>query len=284
MTTRSSYVNGAGLGLRRSFMTELLTESLTLPDFFELAPENWLGMGGRYAKQLRAYSERFPMVCHGLSLSIGGTAPVDLTFLQALKQFFADHQVRCYSEHLSYTGDEGHLYDLLPIPFTEAAVNHVASRVMQVQDVLGRRIALENVSYYAAPSQEMSELEFLLAVLAKADCELLLDVNNVFVNSINHGYDPYAFIQALPTDKMAYVHMAGHFVEAEDLRVDTHGDDISSEVWALLDFTYQKFGVLPTLLERDFNIPPLADLLLEVELIRQHQAQAVETTSVLRYG
>ncbi len=284
MTNNTSHLFGAGLGLRRSFMAELLTEAHTLPDFFELAPENWLGMGGRYAKQLRAYSERFPMVCHGLSLSIGGAAPLDWAFLQALKQFLSEHQVRCYSEHLSYTGDEGHLYDLLPIPFTEAAVSHVASRVMQVQDVLGRRIALENVSYYASPSQEMSELEFLLAVLTKADCELLLDVNNVYVNSINHRYDPYAFIQALPANKMTYLHMAGHFVEAEDLRVDTHGDNVSDEVWALLDFTYQQFGVLPTLLERDFNIPPLADLLLEVELIRNHQAQTVKFTSAVGYG
>lgn len=284
MSNNTSHLQGAGLGLRRSFMTELLTEAHTLPDFFELAPENWLGMGGRYAKQLRAYSERFPIVCHGLSLSIGGTAPLDAAFLQALKKFFTEHQVRCYSEHLSYTGDEGHLYDLLPIPFTEAAVNHVASRVMQVQDILGRRIALENVSYYAAPSQEMSESEFLLAVLAKADCELLLDVNNVFVNSINHRYDPRAFITALPADKIAYLHMAGHFVEAEDLRVDTHGDNISAEVWALLDFTYQQFGVLPTLLERDFNIPPLAELLLEVELIKSHQAQVKKSISAVCDG
>ena len=179
-------LHGAGLGARRSFMSELLSKEdiLRLPDFFEVAPENWIGMGGRYAKQLRAYSERFSMVAHGLSLSVGGLKPLDADFLLALKKFINTHHIQCYSEHLSYTGDAGHLYDLLPIPFTEEAINHVAQRVMQVQDTLGQRIALENVSYYAAPCQDLNELEFLLAVLNKADCDLMLDVNNVFVNSI----------------------------------------------------------------------------------------------------
>lgn len=264
--------HGAGLGLRRSFLAALeVAEAAPLPDFLEIAPENWIGMGGRYAQDLRRISERFPLVCHGLSLSIGGPAPLDGNFLRRLKDFMALHQVRCYSEHLSYTGDEGHLYDLLPIPFTAEAVDYVASRVMQVQDLLGRRIALENVSYYAAPYHEMSELEFLLAVLEKADCELLLDVNNICVNSINHRYDANAFLDALPAERIAYVHIAGHFVEAEDLRIDTHGDDVIPEVWALLARAYRNFGVLPTLLERDFNMPPLQDLLAEVDTVRRHQ-------------
>ncbi len=252
-------LHGAGLGARRSFMSELLSkqDTLKLPDFFEVAPENWIGMGGRYAKQLRAYSERFSMVAHGLSLSIGGLKPLDADFLLALKKFINTHHIQCYSEHLSYTGDAGHLYDLLPIPFTEEAINHVAQRVMQVQDTLGQRIALENVSYYAAPCQDLNELEFLLAVLNKADCDLMLDVNNVFVNSINHRFDPYQFISALPKERIRYLHIAGHYVEAEDLRIDTHGDAICDDVWQLLAHTYQQHGVLATLLERDFNIPPL---------------------------
>ena len=269
-------LHGAGLGARRSFMSELLSkqDTLKLPDFFEVAPENWIGMGGRYAKQLRAYSERFSMVAHGLSLSIGGLKPLDADFLLALKKFINTHHIQCYSEHLSYTGDAGHLYDLLPIPFTEEAINHVAQRVMQVQDTLGQRIALENVSYYAAPCQDLNELEFLLAVLNKADCDLMLDVNNVFVNSINHRFDPYQFISALPKERMRYLHIAGHYVEAEDLRIDTHGDAICDDVWQLLAHTYQQHGVLATLLERDFNIPPLNELLAEVQQIRHYQEQA----------
>lgn len=269
---RQFAVRGAGLGLRRSFLEELLAEDeARLPDFFEIAPENWMGMGGRFARQLRDFSARFPLVCHGLSLSIGGPRPLDEVFLRELRGFLDQHQVRLYSEHLSYTTDDGHLYDLLPIPFTEAAVDHVAARVRQVQDALGRRIALENVSYYAAPGQEMSELDFLLAVLVRADCDLLLDVNNIYVNSINHGYDANAFLDALPAERVAYVHIAGHYVEAPDLRVDTHGSDVIPEVWQLLDRAYARCGVMPTLLERDFNIPPLPQLFLEVDEIRRRQ-------------
>lgn len=269
-------VQGAGLGLRRSFLGELLAaESAGLPDFLEIAPENWMGMGGRHGRDLRALAERYPLVCHGLSLSLGGARSLDEAFLRDLRAFLDLHQVRCYSEHLSYTTDEGHLYDLLPIPFTEAAVAHVAARVRQVQDRLGRRIALENVSYYVASGPEMSELDFLLGVLEQADCDLLLDVNNLYVNAINHGYDATAFLDALPAARVAYVHVAGHFVAAPDLRVDTHGSDVIPEVWDLLERAYARCGVLPTLLERDFNIPPLPCLLAEVEGIHWRQARAI---------
>lgn len=266
-------VQGAGLGLRRSFLAELAAQpAAALPDFLEVAPENWMGMGGRHARQLGEIAERFPLVCHGLSLSIGGTRALDQGFLRDLRVFLDTHRVRVYSEHLSYSTDEGHLYDLLPIPFTGEAVAHVATRVAEVQDRLGRRIALENVSYYAAPGAEMSELEFLLAVLERADCDLLLDVNNIHVNSINHGYDAVAFLDALPAARVSYVHVAGHYVEAPDLRVDSHGSAVVPEVWALLARAYANFGVRPTLLERDFNIPPLPQLLAEVDIIRRHQA------------
>lgn len=270
-------LHGAGLGLRRSFLEELVTQDFPVfPDFFEVAPENWMGMGGRYARQLRQFTERHPFVCHGLSLSIGGPAPLDMQFLKDLRVFLDQHQVRSYSEHLSYCGDEGQLYDLLPIPFTEEAVAHVVARVQQVQDMLGRRIALENVSYYAAPGAEMSELDFLLAVLEKADCDLLLDVNNIHVNSINHGYDANAFLDALPSARIAYVHIAGHYEEAPDLRVDTHGADVIPEVWALLDRAYARCGVMPTLLERDFNIPPLSELLTEMSQISLRQQKLAQ--------
>ncbi|MDO8330453.1 MAG: DUF692 domain-containing protein [Fluviicoccus sp.] len=268
-------VQGAGLGLRRSFMdSPAISDPLRQPDFFEIAPENWMGMGGRYAEQLQDFTRKHPFVCHGLSLSIGDSRPLDMNFLGSLRRFLEQHCIACYSEHLSYSGYEGHLYDLLPVPFTQEAVVHVAGRVQKVQDFLGRRIALENVSYYAAPGAEMTELEFLLQVLDKADCDLLLDVNNVFVNAVNHCYDPEAFILALPGRRIAYLHVAGHLVESEDLRVDTHGDDVIDEVWNLLALTYRQFGCLPTLLERDFNIPPVEQLLAEVDHIRQLQSVA----------
>ena len=276
-------VEGAGLGLRRSFMQELATEALSdFPDFFEIAPENWMGMGGRYGRTLRQFTERHPVVCHGLSLSIGGPQPLDMQFLGDLRRFLDTHQIRLYSEHLSYTTDDGRLYDLLPIPFTHDAARYVADRVQQVQDILGRRIALENVSYYAAPGQEMSEQEFLLEVLQRADCDLLLDVNNIYVNSINHRYDANAFLDAMPAERVSYIHIAGHYEEAPDLRVDTHGADVIPEVWQLLDRTYTRLGVVPTLLERDFNIPALPVLLQEMGQIRQHQQPFI--TSGMRHA
>ncbi len=265
-------VHGAGLGLRRAFLDELQTQVPPHVDFFEIAPENWLSLGGRLGKQFRALTERYPFICHGLSLSIGSPDPLDEHFLQQLKQFFRQHQIRAYSEHLSYCGVDGHLYDLLPIPFTEEAVHYVAQRIRRVQDVLGQRIAMENISYYAAPGQAMTELDFIRSVLAEADCDLLLDVNNIYVNSINHGYDPQEFLLGLPAERISYCHIAGHYEEAADLRVDTHGSAVIHPVWELLDLAYQRFGVFPTLLERDFNIPPLPELVGEVGQIAALQA------------
>lgn len=261
-------VQGAGLGLRRALCEPLSSVSPGQVQFMEVAPENWIGVGGRYGAALRQYTEKFPTVIHGLSLSIGSPSALDWDLLRAIKQFIAEHSIRCYSEHLSYCSDSGHLYDLMPIPFTEQAVDYVAQRIVQVQDFLGERIAMENVSYYAAPQQEMTEIDFLNAVLERADCHLLLDVNNIYVNSINHNYDPFAFLAALPGERIAYGHIAGHYREAADLRVDTHGADVSDPVWQLLDVAYKTFGVFPTLLERDFNIPPVAELLAEVEQIK----------------
>jgi len=244
-------------------------------DFFEVAPENWIGVGGAYGRRFRDLTARYPFVTHGLSLSIGGPGPLDHEFLRRVRRFLDEHQVLRYSEHLSYCSDDGHLYDLMPIPFTEAAVCRVADRIGQVQEALGRRIAVENVSYYAAPGAEMSELEFLNAVLERADCDLMLDVNNIYVNAINHGYDARAFLAGVPARRVVYMHVAGHYVEAEDLRVDTHGSDVCDPVWELLADAYQHCGVKPTVLERDFNIPPLAVLMREVDTIRRVQAAAL---------
>jgi len=275
MSTATYAVHGAGLGLRRAFIAAAAERPPAEVAFWEVAPENWIGVGGRYGRLFRAMTERHPFVCHGLSLSIGSPAPLDLDFIRQLRTFLDEHGIRAYTEHLSYCSDDGHLYDLMPIPFTAEAVRHVAGRVRQVQDILERRIALENVSYYAAPGQEMSEIDFINAVLEEADCALLLDVNNIHVNGINHRYDPVEFLEALPAERIAYGHIAGHYVEAEDLRVDTHGADVIDPVWDLLDHAYARFGVFPTLLERDFNIPPLNKLATEVRRIgttqRRHE-------------
>ncbi|MEX1199846.1 MAG: DUF692 domain-containing protein [Methylophaga sp.] len=273
-TTQAGAVHGAGLGLRRSFMDDLAAVDNAPVDFLEIAPENWLEMGGRLGKKLRHFTERYPMLCHGLSLSIGGPAPLDETFVKRLKNFLDEHQVRLYSEHLSYCGDDGHLYDLMPIPFTEDAVHYVADRIRRVQDMLQRQLIIENVSYYAAPGQQMNELEFVSAILQEADCGLLLDVNNVYVNSINHGYNAKDYIDAIDSERIAYMHIAGHFNEAEDLIVDTHGAAVIDPVWDLLQHSYARHGVRPTLLERDFNIPDLQTLFNEVGKIRDYQFAA----------
>jgi uncharacterized protein (UPF0276 family) len=273
MTNQSYPVSGAGLGLRRALLGPLSSLSSDDVDFMEVAPENWINVGGRYGKQFREYTERFPFVCHGLSLSIGSPAPLDMALLKNIKAFIREHDIRYYTEHLSYCSDAGHLYDLMPIPFTEQAVDYVVGRIRQVQDFLGQRIAMENVSYYAAPQQEMSEIDFVNEVLNRADCDLLLDVNNIYVNSINHRYDPFEFLDALPGDRVGYVHIAGHYDEAEDLRVDTHGADVIDPVWQLLHHAYERFGVMPTLLERDFNFPPIPELLSEVNQIKSIQQQ-----------
>lgn len=260
-------VHGAGLGLKRALMGPLTEQPAEQIDFMEVAPENWIGLGGAMGKKFREFTERLPFVAHGLSLSIGGPTPLDMEFLKQVKQFLRQHDIRVYSEHLSYCSDHGHLYDLMPIPFTEEAVHYVADRIKQVQDYLEQKIAMENVSYYAAPGKEMEEVDFLNAVLEEADCLLHLDVNNIYVNSVNHKYDAEEFLNAMPAERIAYIHVAGHYVEAEDLLVDTHGSDVIDPVWKLLDRTYETFGVIPTLLERDFNIPPLSELLKEVDTI-----------------
>lgn len=280
-TVQQSSVAGSGLGLRRDMVAPWRDlesnwpDGLRRPDFIEVSPENWLGFGGRFARDLRWFTERYPTVAHGLSLSIGGPDPLDEDFVRRLRDFLDLHDVRIFSEHLSFCTDEGHLYDLMPIPFTEAAVRRVAERIMRVQDILGRRLAVENVSYYAAPGKELEEIEFINAVLEAADCELLLDVNNVYVNSVNFGYDPEAFLRAVPANRVAYLHMAGHLQQAEDLIIDTHGADVVDPVWSLLATTYATIGDRPTLLERDFNLPPMDVLLDEVVSIDRVRAEAL---------
>ena len=269
-------VRGAGLGLRRAMMSPSYNLDVSAVDFMEVAPENWINVGGRFGKAFRSIAEQVPVTLHGLSLDLGGIREIDVDLVTNIRQFMDTFDCPLYSEHLSYCADQGHLYDLMPIPFTDDAVKVCAQRIRQVQDILQRRMAIENVSYYAAPHQQLSEIDFINAVVAEADCDLLLDVNNIVVNAINHRYDPVAFLKALPGDRTTYIHVAGHFNEAEDLRVDTHGADVIDDVWQLLEEAYKTFGVLPTLLERDFNIPEMDGLVLEVERIREIQQKVSE--------
>jgi uncharacterized protein (UPF0276 family) len=269
-----SSIYGAGLGLRRELIPALKAAVPPVINFFEIAPENWLEIGGASNRHLRYFTERYPFVCHGLSLSLGGPAPLDEVFLKRVKTFLREHKVKLYTEHLSYCSDDGHMYDLMPIPFTEEAVRYVSARIRRTQEILEQKIAVENASFYVAPAiNKMSELEFIKAVLEEADCLLHLDINNVYVNSINHRYDALQFIRSLPAERIVYLHIAGHYREAEDLIVDTHGAGVIDPVWALLDKTYQIFGVHPTLLERDFNFPPLEELAAEVGRIAALQAK-----------
>ncbi len=274
---RDPSLHGAGIGLRRELIPDLRAAIPDAIDFFELAPENWLDMGGARRRDLRHFAERRPIVAHGLSLNLGGPAPLDEVFLRRVKRFLDEHGIALFTEHLSWCADDGHLYDLLPIPFTADAVRHVANRIRRTQEILERRIAIENASYYVAPAiAEMSEIEFIRAVLQEADCDLHLDVNNVYVNSVNFDFDARAFLDAMPAERIVYLHMAGHYREAKDLIIDTHGAPVIDPVWDLLAHTYARVGTPPTLLERDFNIPPLRELLPEVERIRRLQAVPTE--------
>ena len=240
-------------------------------NFFEVAPENWIGIGGSLSKLFSSYTERFPFVAHGLSLSIGSPARLNLELVHAVKKFLRTHNISLYSEHLSWCSDESQLFDLLPIPFTAQAARYTADRIMKTQDILGSRIAIENASYYLAPGQELEEIDFLREVVTRADCLMLLDINNIYVNSVNHGYDPKKYLDAIPKEKIAYAHIAGHLRKKKDLIIDTHGSEVIEPVWDLLNYAYQQFGIFPTLLERDFDFPPLPHLLAEVGRIRDTQ-------------
>ncbi|WP_019673646.1 HvfB family MNIO-type RiPP peptide maturase [Psychrobacter lutiphocae] len=285
-------LGGAGLGFRRELLAEMGKADLSDIDFFEISPENWLNsngqMGGQYHKQLRSFTEQHPFVCHGLSLSIGSTAPLDTALLKNIKAFMQTHDIGLYTEHLSWCSDtSGHLYDLLPIPCTEEAVYWVADRIKQAQDILGQQIGFENASYYFSPptngvSCDMSDAEFISAVANEADCLLHLDVNNIYVNSQNFGFDAHDYLRQLPLERTCYLHVAGHHTEEDGLIVDTHGASVIDPVWALLSDAYalikQKTGrpasALPTCLERDFNFPSMDDLIDEVSYIRQLQLQS----------
>ena len=304
-------LQGAGLGYRRDLADDFLNlSSNNAIQFMEVAPENWVKMGGAARYKFDQAAERYPLAVHGLSLSLGGQAPLDRELLKNTKALMAQYNSTFFSEHLSYCECEGHLYDLLPMPFTEEAVKHVAQRIRYVQDFLGLQISLENTSYYLhSPTSTMNEVEFLNAIAQEADCGIHLDVNNIYVNGINHGLlDPYVFLDQVDVKRVNYIHIAGHDEEhsaaqvVEDLEgesfnkikgayrhlpellIDTHGEAVKGTVWDLLEYAYQRLPAIPpTLLERDFNFPPFAELYAEVEHIAQLQ-QKYAQKEVISYA
>ncbi|GAB4183758.1 MAG: DUF692 domain-containing protein [Calditrichia bacterium] len=275
-------IHGVGLGLRRDLADDLIHLASSGPAFVEFAPENWMGMGGFWRKKLDKIIQEYPILLHGLSLSIGSPDELDWNFLKELKAFLNEVDVQVYSEHLSYTkAQNAHLFDLLPIPFREDAIKHVSHRIRQVQDYLGRRIAIENVSYYTPVAPEMDEATFISAIVEEADCHLLLDVNNVYVNAFNHQYNAKEFIKSLPLDRVRYIHMAGHEQVEEDLIIDTHGQPIIDPVFDLFEWTIRQIQPVPVLLERDFNIPEMDELLDEVSRLNTITRKSWEEQHVL---
>ena len=271
-----------GIGLRRDIADEILESNTLSPDFLEIVPENWMGIGGHWNRIRKAAVEKYPITCHGLSLSIGSAEELDWDFIRDLKTFLDDNNVRIFSEHLSYTKSQNaHLYDLLPIPFRKDAVDHVVDRIKRVQDILKRPLAIENVSYYTPVAAEMTEIEFVSEIVEKADCKLLLDVNNVYVNAFNHKYDAKEYIGKLPLDKVLYIHMAGHEQIEPDLIIDTHGQPIIDPVYDLFEWTIQRMDPVPVLLERDYNFDELDQLQSELahlkSIIKKHWKVIYET-------
>ncbi len=274
--TSTSRVQGFGLGLRTEHYREFLDTKPASVDWLEVISENYLVPGGKPLAMLDAIRRDYPMVMHGVSLSIGSTDPLDVEHLRALKALAQRIEPAWISDHLCWTGVDHHnLHDLLPLPYTEAALAHLAQRVQQAQDVLGRRLLLENVSSYLTfASDEMSEWEFIVELARRADCELLLDVNNVYVSSRNHGFDARAFIDAMPAERVRQIHLAGHEDHGTHV-IDTHDHAVCDDVWALYDHTVRRLGAVPTMIERDDHIPPLPDLLAELDHARAVQAAAL---------
>jgi len=259
-----------GLGFRRDLADDFISEKIIKPQFIELAPENWIEMGGYWRKKLKAATEKYPITSHGLSLSIGSPDPIDFEWLKKVKSFLNEFNVQIYSEHLSFNScSNAHLFDLLPIPFREDAIKHVSQRIREVQDFLERKIAIENVSYYTPVAPEMDEQTFISSILEEADCQMLFDVNNVYVNAFNHNYDAKTFIKALPMERVAYIHMAGHLQVDDNTIIDTHGEPIIDPVYELFDWATARMQPVPVLLERDFNFPQMEELQSEVEQLQE---------------
>lgn len=256
-------INGCGLGLRREFLEDF-SALKKKPDWIEITPENWIFTPHRYCETFEQIMGSLPVVAHGVSLSIGSLEPIDKSFLSEIKTFLDRYKIEHYSEHLSFSTLDGmQTYELLPLPMTRAMVMHIGDKIEQVQDFLQRPLILENASYYLAPYSEMAEIDFINEIVEYADTSLLLDVNNVYVNATNHGFDPDDYIRQIPPSRVAYIHIAGHLEYPDEaLLLDTHGEAITKKVWKLLDRTLKKIDA-PVMIERDNNIPPLKELMGE---------------------
>lgn len=265
---------GSGLGLRSEFIHEVLPFGFS-PDWFEITPENWIYMPFSYREIFDEIVSKFPIVCHGLSLSIGSPEKLNRIFLKDLKKFLDDYNLQHYSEHLSFSSFLGsQTYELLPLPMTKDMITHVADRVKEVQDILQRPLILENATYYHLPYMEIREVDFLNGVMEQSGAKMLLDVNNIFVNASNHNFNAKSFIDELNIDKAAYIHVAGHTLyEEENLIIDSHGTAVRNEVWDLLDYVLEKIDV-PVMLERDNDVPELSILSHEYMLLRDKVAKA----------
>ena len=266
---------GFGLGLRVDHYQAILADEPRI-DWFEALTENYLIPGGKPLHYLMRIRERYPMVLHGVSMSIGSTQPLDYAYLAQLKALAARVEPAWISDHLCWTGIAGrNMHDLLPLPYTEEALANVVERVRTVQDVLGRRILLENVSSYVTyRDSQVSEWEFLREIAQRADCLLLLDVNNIYVSSVNHEFDPLDYLQAIPVDRVQQIHLAGHENHGDYL-IDTHDHPVSDPVWELYDAAVRRFGSVSTMIERDDNIPPLEELCSELDAARRLAERAL---------
>lgn len=267
---------GFGLGLRTDHYETILSEKPAI-DWFEIITENFLIPGGKPIHYLNKIREHYPMVMHGVSLSIGSTDPLDLNYLKQVKALAKHLEPQWISDHLCWTGVHGkNTHDLLPLPYTEETINHVATRIAQVQDFLGRQLLIENTSSYVNyQASHMSEWDFVNAILDRADCLLLLDVNNVYVSSVNHEFDPLSYIKALPSDRIYQIHLAGH-TDKGDYIIDTHDEPIVEKVWDLYEQTIAHHGRVSTMIERDDNIPPLSELLFELNRAKEITDKVLE--------
>ena len=275
----SGPITGFGLGLRTEHYADFL-ETKPAVDWLEVISENYMVPGGKPLAMLDAIRRDHPMVMHGVSLSIGSTDALDLGYLRDLKALARRIEPAWISDHLCWTGVDHHnLHDLLPMPYTEAALDHLVARVAQVQEALGRRLLLENVSSYVSfKADEMSEWEFIAQLAKRADCELLLDVNNVYVSARNHGFDARGFIDAMPRERVRQIHLAGHEDHGTHV-IDTHDHPVCDAVWELYAYAVQRLGAVPTMIERDDHIPPLAELLAELDHAREVQTAALAVSA-----
>jgi hypothetical protein len=275
---------GFGLGLRVEHYETILEERPAV-DWFEVLTENYLVAGGKPLHYLTRLRERYPMVMHGVSLSIGSAAPLDRAYLGELKALAERIEPAWISDHLCWTGIGGkNLHDLLPLPYTEEALKHVVGRVRGVQEFLGRRILLENVSSYVGyRDSRLTEWEFLKAVAEEADCLILLDVNNIYVSSVNHEFDPYDYLHAIPRERVQQIHLAGHQNHGDYL-IDTHDHPVPDAVWALYAAAVRRFGAVSTMIERDANMPPFAQVYAEMEAARRIATQTLAEQPLQRAG